>query len=180
MTPLDWLLKLAPRLALGMTPGFWLIEQRRRTRAERELRARDRQTAAPYFVPSAPHRRSIRLADLAHFISANEPYLLQVGRDEVGELKAGDYVVLVVDNLGAKFLSMSAELEGKPIEFSVEPDAAGASGAMWFAYPFDPVKRGVKQRMTIRFMAVDHSVDVQMYEITHGFRSIEWSQSPTP
>jgi len=180
MTPVDWLLKHAPLIALVITTVFWLIEHRRRTRAERELRWRDRQKAAPYFIPTSTLRRSIRLPNLSHFISMSEPYLLQVGRDEVGELKAGDYVVLVVDNLGSEFLSLSAELEGEPIEFTIEPDVADASGAMWFEYPFDPAKRGVKQRLTVRFMAPDRRMDSQVYEIRHGFRSIEWIQPPAP
>jgi hypothetical protein len=151
--------------------------------AEKELKEIRRRGDAPFLKPSA------ELFNLLYYdMGGGKVNPLPPGGyrgmlckllNEV-QLNDGEEVIFVIDHSGANARGVSLKLDEKPIALGREADMGGARGRYYLVYPYEKVKHGKEQIISLAFETENGVQDTHRYLTRHGFRVLHRIDPPMP
>lgn len=97
--------------------------------------------------------------------------LLWVQREEVSDLKAGDPVIMLLQNSGRDARRISIDTALRNCTLKQEPGLDSSHGYIFLKYDYEPEQHGKIVQLSISFEGPHGSQDTHVYETIHGRRA---------
>jgi hypothetical protein len=177
----DWLTTVAGYV-LAAVMGLYTVYRNRVTdkrlkeseeskkKAEARLAEMEARGKGPYFIPSQAMLSYVYDQEddnVSMFMGFSNQVLSTTNR-VVKELKAGEPVLLLLENAGApaRGIRMKTALPGAVLK--EEPDMDDAHGAIFLKYEYDPTQQGKTVEIELKFESMDGYQGTHIYETRHG------------